>query len=727
MIDKKTKNIIIKKVTIDSVASMFLHLTPRDSNFVGYCPFCNCPMPTFFVNTSNNTFSCSECDKSGSAIDFVIDMLGVNYDDALMFLSQLCGVTVNGEHQKSQAATLFEINEAAANYYQKQLRETAVGRDVALSYYKQVRGFSDETIERFRLGYSPDRAENKVIETLTAQGYSEDDIVAAGIGVKYENKPTYDRFYERITFPITNLAGKIVAFSCRTMRNDSDIAKYKNTNDTPIYTKGDEIYGLYQARESIIREGYCILVEGNADVVSMHQAGFTNTIAPLGTGFTFSQACVIRRFTDKVTLLFDGDNAGIHANEVALQHFLPLGIVPDIVLLPQGDDPDSFARKLSKDDAVKFLKDNSIGLVQFYFKTRLGGVTNNPIRTAQVTKEIIQKIALIPNGIVQSEMAKECHQLFRINETSVLQDIQRAMLQIREEQFKKAQQAQYREAMQAQQQAPIEPLPDAAEETAEADEATSSALLGQLTQTAKTAVSENVVNKERKIVQYMAKYGMVSFGATMDSRPLTLIEYIDNEFNANGLCISQPVYQKIFELGLALLGDFYNDLDEYLDQIEKSKKTQFDEGIELIMQNDYDINTIEKEEQRLKNRIERQAEMDIENFRKNYFETYLINHPDREVRTVSLDLTKEQFTLSKIHTQLTSVKTEFDSLEMLVQDAINNLRYEMISIEIANQEKILATTVDPQIITELMTTIAKLQEHRKLLATYLGERVVNPN
>ena len=439
---------------------------------------------------------------------------------------------------------------------------------------------------------------------------------------------------------------------------------------------------------------------------------------------------MIRRFTNNVTLLFDGDAAGIHANEVALQHFLPLGIVPRIVLLPEGDDPDAFARRFSHDEAEKFLADNSISLVQFYLKTRLEGQLNNPIRRAQVTKEIIQKIALIPNPIVHTALAKECSQLFHINESSVLQDVQKEKFIIREEEMKQKQQAEFRKRYQSQGNAEPNPsdLPPADLFTDDFDSlgGEASGLLDAINSNFSAASNSNIVNKEREVVRYVAKYGMVYFSET-ETKPLTLIEYIDSEFSAINLSLSSPIYIKIFNLGKNLLNDFYNDLADFENQVEASKKKNFQEGIEQIKQQNYDIATIENEEKRLINIIERDSELEIENFRKTYFEQYLCNHPDKEIRSTSLSLVNEPFKLSKIHTQLTNVKTEFDNLDTLVQDAIYNLRFELITLEISANERLLAQASDTEKVMEVMAKLAELQDRRKALAKELGERVVNPN
>ncbi len=739
MIDKRIKNSIIKRAKITDIVSDYLHLTQRDTDFAGYCPFCASRMKDFLVNTSSNTFRCNNCGKSGASIDFVMEMLNLNFDEAIQHIGNKYGIDFDNSSESSKAKRLYDINSKACQYYQDQLANSETGRNVALTYYKDARGFSDEIISGFQLGYSPDRNENTLIAHLEGQGYSTTDIIDSGIGVQYDDKPAYDRFHERITFPITNLAGKILAFSCRTLKKDSDIAKYKNTNDTPIYTKGNEIYGLYQARNSIIEQNRCILVEGNADVVSMHQAGFTNTIAPLGTGFTSSQAAIIRRFTDNVTLLFDGDSAGLHANEVALQHFLPLGIVPDIVLLPEGEDPDSFARQQSFEEASNFLNNNKLSLVQFFFKTKLGSSLSNPIKTAQVTKEIIKNIALIPDKITRAHLAKECKDTFHIDEASVLADITNAIAILRDEEFKKKQQEAYRKQYLQQnsgnspEQMPEIPnfddLPEAESSlNTDADILNSSIVLSS---PASNTLSKTLLSKERELMHYVAKYGMVQFSKIIidenNTKDICLIEYIDQEIQANGLTINDITFNKIFAVGRSLVEEFYKDLDTFTQNVEESKKEAFNIGIEELKLSNLDFDSIRIEEEKLIARIENKAYEDIDNFRRAYFEEYLCNYPDKQIRQMCLDLINEPFKLSKIHTQFTAVKTEYDNLDLLVQDAINNLRYEVINNAITALQNKLKHATDTQEVLSVMTEISDLQGQRKKLAAILGERVLNPN
>ena len=712
---------------------MLLH--SRGNDFVGYCPFHTGKMMTFNVNTSNGTYRCSECGKSGSAIDFLIDYLHISYDEALAMIAHRYGIDFKTKGERSNAATLYEINAEACNYYQDQLFNSTTGQNIALTYYKQQRGFSDEIIGQFSLGYSPARTDNTLISQLSGKGYAEDDIVASGIGVRFDNNPPYDRFHERITFPIFNLAGNIVAFSCRTMKHDDNIAKYKNTNDTPIYTKGNEIYGLYQAREHILRLGSCILVEGNADVVSMHEAGFNNTVAPLGTGFTFAQACVLRRFTDQITLLFDGDGAGRHANEVALQHLLPLGIVPQIVLLPEGDDPDSFARRLSHDEAQRFITDNAINLVQFYFITKLNEQLNNPIRTAQVAREIVQKIALIPNDITRAALVKQCSHLLNINEESVLSDVKQEMFRIKEEEFRRNQQAQARQQYWAnanqQQPAAAEPLPDGVAQPADDDSLIGSSLLTeQVDNGIASDCNPNILSKEREIMHYLAKYGMVSFGFRQidenNTAPTCLIEYIELEFEANNLQFQNPVYRRIFELGKTLVTDFYSDFGDFMEHLNQVQDQMFNEGVAELMNRNIDFDSVKMEEERLKSRINAKMAKMIDDYRQRYFEDYLCSHPDREIRSTSLDLVNERFKLSKIHTQQAKLPTEFDCLDIFVQDAINNLRYEMLTLNINTLQEKLKHETDSAAVMNLMAQLLELQQNRAILAKYLGDRVINP-
>ena len=735
MIDRRTINKILSKGRINDIVSDYMLLHSRGNDFVGYCPFHTGKMMTFNVNTSSGTYRCSECGKRGSAIDFLIDYLHISYDEALAMIAHRYGIDFKTKGERSNAATLYEINAEACNYYQDQLFNSTTGQNIALTYYKQQRGFSDEIIGQFSLGYSPARTDNTLISQLSGKGYAEDDIVASGIGVRFDNNPPYDRFHERITFPIFNLAGNIVAFSCRTMKHDDNIAKYKNTNDTPIYTKGNEIYGLYQAREHILQKGSCILVEGNADVVSMHEAGFNNTVAPLGTGFTFAQACVLRRFTDQITLLFDGDGAGRHANEVALQHLLPLGSVPQIVLLPEGDDPDSFSRRLSHDEAQRFITDNAINLVQFYFITKLNEQLNNPIRTAQVAREIVQKIALIPNDITRAALVKQCSHLLNINEESVLSDVKQEIFRIKEEEFRRNQQAQARQQYWAnanqQQPAAAEPLPDGVAQPADDDSLIGSSLLTeQVDNGIASDCNPNILSKEREIMHYLAKYGMVSFGFRQidenNTAPTCLIEYIELEFEANNLQFQNPVYRRIFELGKTLVTDFYSDFGDFMEHLNQVQDQMFNEGVAELMNRNIDFDSVKMEEERLKSRINAKMAKMIDDYRQRYFEDYLCSHPDREIRSASLDLVNERFKLSKIHTQQAKLPTEFDCLDIFVQDAINNLRYEMLTLNINTLQEKLKHETDSAAVMNLMAQLLELQQNRAILAKYLGDRVINP-
>lgn len=748
MIDKKTKLQILSKTKITDVISDYMKLSPRDNDFVGFCPFHTGKMNSFIIDTYNNTYQCTECGKKGSAIDFLIDSLHINYDEALRIMAKKCGIPVTPAEDRSEAETLYEINAEACAYYREQLQNSEAGKNIALPYYHQQRGFSDEIIQEFQLGYSPARQDNHLIDDLEKKGYSEDYIVSSGIGVRFEGHPSYDRFHERITFPISNLSGKIVAFSCRTMKRDSDIAKYKNTNDTPIYTKGNEIYGLYQARKHILELDKCILVEGNADVVSMHQAGFNYTVAPLGTGFTFNQACVLRRFTHNIILLFDGDNAGIHANEVALQHLLPLGVMPRIVLLPQGDDPDSFSRRLSHEEAEKFIEENSINLVQFYFKTKLNESLNNPIRTAQVVREIVQKIALIPDRIIKMSLVKECSHLLQINEESVRRDVQQESLRIKEEEFHRIQQAQaraqYLERMAAEKTQAEEhyeavaqlfaeepQAPESAPEEDDSDIIGSSLLSAPIAEPAIAAVSKSILKKERIIMHYVAKYGMVQFSVMSigenEVKPINIIQYLEQEFAVHGIVIHDDTMKRIFELGKNLVADFESDYIEFKEQLKIQEKEDFDKGVEEIREKNLDIDTIEKEEAMLNGRIKLKSAQKSEDYERKYFETYLCSHPDKEIRECGLKLVNERFRLSKIHSQQVADLSEFKKLPTLIPEAINNLRYEMLTQRINALQAQLKTEKNPEAVMQLMTEQMEMQKQRQHLSEKcLGIRVINP-
>lgn len=740
MIDKKTKNLILKKTKITDVISKYMRLHARDNNFVGYCPFHPGKMMSLIIDTANNTYHCTECGKRGSAIDFLIDILHINYDEALCMMAKISGIDAATESNKSEAQTLYEINAEACQYYQQQLKDSDAGKNIALPYYKQQRGFSDEIISDFHLGYSPARPNNHLIEHLLSKGYSEESIIASGIGVRFDEHQSYDRFHERITFPIFNLTGNIVGFSCRTMKRDDNIAKYKNTNDTPIYTKGNEIYGLFQARQHILECGKCILVEGNADVVSMHKAGFKYTVAPLGTGFTYSQACVLRRFTDDITLLFDGDGAGLHANEVALQHLLPLGITPHIVLLPQGDDPDSFSRRLSHDEAEQYISDNSIDPVQFYFKTRLGEKLDNPILTAQVAREIIQKLAMIPNNIVRSGLVKECHHLLDIDEDSLLRDVQSEMKRIKDEEYRRKQQAlaraQYMSDVNQQatnpasNESPKGPESNASENE-DSDIIGSSLLTASAAISASVEVKKSILATERIIMHYVAKYGMVQFSAVLDEEGKThhinITEYIAQEFDAFGLVFHDPMMKRIFNIANNIVPDFYSDFSDFEEHLQAIEEEKFKKGIEIIGEKNLDVDSIRNEEDNLKKRIQKESfDASIE-FQQRYFESYLCFHPDKEIRLCGLKLVNEPFKLSKIYTQQASVASEYDNLNNLIPNAIYNLRFDILTQKINTVKTQLKNETNEENIMQLMTTQMELQQQRrKLSEKCLGTRVFTP-
>lgn len=740
MIDKKTKNLILSKTKITDVISKYMRLQARDNNFVGYCPFHPCKMMSLIIDTANNTYHCAECGKQGSTIDFLIDILHISYDEALCVMAKISSIEVATESSKSHAQTLFEINDEACQYYQNQLTDSDAGKNIALPYYEQQRGFSDDIIREFHLGYSPARPENHLLEQLISKGYSEDDIIASGIGVRFDDHQSYDRFHDRITFPIFNLAGNIVGFSCRTMKHDDNIAKYKNTNDTPIYTKGNEIYGLYQARQHILECGKCILVEGNADVVSMHKAGFRYTVAPLGTGFTYSQACVLRRFTDNITLLFDGDGAGVHANEVALQHLLPLGITPHIVLLPQGDDPDSFSRRLSHDEAEQYLAKNSISPVQFYFKTKLGEKLDNPILTAQVAREIIQKLAMIPNDIVRSKLVKECHHLLDIDEDSLLRDVQTEMKRLKDEEYRRKQQALTRAQYQNnanQQAANVTPASNpndvktAGSDDTESNIIGSSLLTASATQSANAEVGKSILANERIIIHYVAKYGMVQFSAASDengnTRHINITEYIAQEFDAFGFDFHDPLMKRIFNIATSLVPDFYSDYSDFEEHLQTVNDDKFRKGITEIGEKNLDIDSIKIEEDKLKARIQKEAfDASIE-YQKRYFESYLCSHPDKEIRLCGLNLVNEPFKLSKLYTQQASVASEYDNLSNLIPNAIYNLRYDVLTQQINTVKAQLTHETNNDNINQLISAQMTLQQQRRELSEKcLGKRIFTP-
>ncbi len=430
MIKRETIEEIENACRIEEVVGDFVHLSKRGVNFIGLCPFHNEKTPSFIVSPAKGIYKCFGCGKAGGSIQFVMEHEHYSYVEALRYLAQKYGIQVEETapspealQQLNEQEALYAVSEFAAQFFQQMLLETSEGRSIGLSYFHE-RGFSDETIEKFRLGYSPaDRS--ALIHAALKNGYTTENLEKAGLITVLqteEGEKKSDRFHERVMFPVQNFSGRVIAFGGRTLRsNDKKIAKYVNSPETEIYHKSDTLYGIFQAKNAIRKADKCLLVEGYADVISMHQAGIENVVASSGTSLTTNQIRLIKKLTNEVTVIYDGDDAGIHASERAVGMMLKEGMQVRIVTLPPEDDPDTFARAHGMQEILDYIALNEKDFLRFRIaRFQQQPDNSDPLKRATFINAVAADIALIPDMITVSVFVKQCCEMLNMPENVLL-------------------------------------------------------------------------------------------------------------------------------------------------------------------------------------------------------------------------------------------------------------------------------------------------------------------
>ena len=440
MIDKQTVDKILDAAQIVDVVSDFVTLRKRGVNYIGLCPFHDEKTGSFTVSPAKGIFKCFGCGKGGGPVHFIMEHEQLDYPGALKYLAKKYHIEVvekelTPEEQQSQSdrEAMFAVNTWAQSYFTQQMNNTADGRAIGLSYFRG-RGFTDETIAKFGLGYCLDKSDAMTMAALNS-GYKADFIEKCGLGSRRDNGTWYDRFRGRVIFPVHTLSGKVVAFGGRVLKKDDKTAKYVNSPESEIYHKSNELYGIYFAKQSIVKQDRCFLVEGYTDVISMHQAGITNVVASSGTSLTPGQIRLIHRFTPNITVLYDGDAAGIKASIRGIDLLLEEGMNVKVVLLPDGEDPDSYAQNNNASDFIDFIDKNQVDFIRFKIQLLLDEIGNDPIKKAGLIQDVVHSISLIPDNIVRSVYAKECATQLEIDEKVVLAEIQKILRARREKEL----------------------------------------------------------------------------------------------------------------------------------------------------------------------------------------------------------------------------------------------------------------------------------------------------
>lgn len=431
MISKTTIDKILDAAQIVDVISDFVTLKRRGANYIACCPFHNEKTPSFSVSPTRGIYKCFGCGKAGNVVNFVMEHEQLSYVEALRFLGKKYDIEVADREESAQEVenrlkgeSLMIVSQFAQEFYTNALWNSQKGQAIGVSYFKE-RGFTEETIRKFMLGWSPDGRDGMCAAALRA-GYKKEFIVATGLGIEREGTGELaDRFYDRVMFPIHSISGRVIAFGGRTLRTDKNIAKYINSPESEIYVKSRSLYGIFFAKSAISKLQKCYLVEGYTDVISLHQAGVENVVASSGTSLTTDQIRLIKRFAPQVTVLYDGDAAGIKASIRGIDMLLEEGLQVKVALFPDGEDPDSFARKHTTEELKDFLQNAEEDFIAFKTQLLAEETRKDPIKRAQLISEVVASIAVIPDAISRTVYIEDCSQRLKIDESILAQEVKK--------------------------------------------------------------------------------------------------------------------------------------------------------------------------------------------------------------------------------------------------------------------------------------------------------------
>ena len=539
MIPKETVNQIIETARIEEVVGDWVNLKKRGANMLGLCPFHNEKSPSFTVSPAKGIYKCFGCGEAGGAVNFVMAHEQYSYPEALKYLANKYNIEIEEEEQSPEQVleanakeSLFIVSDFAATYFHEQLLSSENGRAIGLSYFKE-RGFREETIEKFKLGYSHDEWTN-LTDAALAKGYNLEFLNKTGLTIVKEEKK-FDRFKGRVMFPIQNISGRVIGFGGRTLSADKKVAKYLNSPESDIYHKSRVLYGLNLAKKSIISQDRCFLVEGYTDVISLHQNGVENVVSSSGTSLTADQIRLIKRYTQNITILFDGDTAGIKAAFRGIDMILEEGLNVRVLAFAEGEDPDSFAKNHSTAEITESLDKESFDFIRFKTNLLLKETGDDPIKRAGLIKEIVGSIALIPDPIARSVYLQECSNLMDIGEQALLSELNK----VRRNKLTKRIQQQERD-----QERDEGPPPDFFHE------------VGNTEGEEKSAKIDVLAEQESDIIRTFVQYGSIEIEIPTDTETegdsesiqASVAEYLVFEIEKDELHFNNPVFRKIYHL-----------------------------------------------------------------------------------------------------------------------------------------------------------------------------------
>ena len=578
MIDRATIDKIYSSADIVEVISDFVTLKKKGVNYQACCPFHNEKTPSFVVSPSKGVFKCFG-GKGGNAITFVMEHEGVSYVDALKYVAKKYGIEVQerelSEEEKREnddRESMMVVTSYANDYFKKSLRETEEGRNIGMSYFRE-RGFGDAIIDKFGLGYCP-AAGSAFSDMAVREGYKEDFLVRTGLTIKRESGGYYDRFAGRVMFPVHSLSGRVIAFGGRTLRTDKKTAKYLNSPESEIYHKSNTLYGIYFAKKAITQQNFCILVEGYFDVLSMVQSGVENVVASSGTSLTSEQIRLISRFTKNITVIYDGDAAGIKASIRGIDMILKEGLNVRVVLMPEGEDPDSFAQSHSSEELSDYIRENEVDFISFKTNLLLSEVKNDPIGRAAMITDIVGSIAVIPDEIVRSQYIRECSRLTDSDEQMIAREVMRRRVDMLEG-------SAGREVLQNMERK------ESYKRRKQQEEEEQSLLAERIKESMPSPTDE----LERELVVYLLKYGNKDFyfqqhdaqGHNMEPVELNVAQTIIEELEIDNIEFRNTVYKSIY--------DEYVKMYKMREELVASAK-EGDEPVERVSINEFINNPV---------------------------------------------------------------------------------------------------------------------------------------
>ena len=693
MIDHGTIDRIMDAAQIVDVVSDFVTLRKRGVNYVGLCPFHDDKTPSFYVSPSKGLCKCFACGKGGNVVHFIMEHEQLSYPEALKWLAKKYHIEIQEkeltDEQKlaqSERESLFVVNQWARDYFQHILKNHEEGKSVGMAYLRN-RGFRDDIIEKFQLGYCTESHDAMGKEALQ-KGYKKEFLVKTGLCYETDDHRLRDRFWGRVIFPVHTLSGKVVAFGGRVLASATKgvKVKYVNSPESDIYKKSNELYGIYFAKQAIVKQDRCFLVEGYTDVISMHQSGVENVVASSGTALTPGQIKLIHRFTNNMTILYDGDSAGIKASLRGIDMLLEEGMNIKVCLLPDGEDPDSFARQHNATEFQAFIKEHETDFIRFKTNLLMEDAGKDPIKRAELIGSIVQSISVIPEAIVRDVYIKECAQLLHVEDRLLVSEVAKRREQQAESKAVQAERERQRAQRQAEQQAldtngePLPPPPTEMEAALPDGELPPPILddelggdnqplpppPGYLPHASKA--NEELLKYERLILRMIIRYGEQVLFQDDEQQNVTVIGYIDSELRNDELTFSTPLHQQILNEAIA---------------------QQANSGFKA--------------------------------------ERYFLMHENPTISQFAGNLISERYQLSKYHSKGQKIIGDEERLGELIPHLVINYKYAIVGEEL---KKMLQQLQDPSITSDaekcndLMNRYSELRQTQNLMAKHLGDRVV---